>query len=351
MNMKWQFTVWLIFIGIVNAACGGSTNSLSGLLPQVVTPSPTPTPQTFTIAPTSIISGLEQLDSYRANLIVDIGGVLDNEPTTGHFAMLTEVNRPQSIHHTYLYVDNPPDPPAISNFYRIQDQIYIVRGEGTTEFSIEANQSYSPADAGLPELETLIILPERVFTPPRITTLEGRNTLHYTFDESHLNSSNLLFEQARGEVWVAAPGNYVLQYVISATIKTLAPPANAHLVDEGSLTIRYKLTDINAAIPITLPTTDTTVIPFADFPPPPESEITAVYPTLIEYTSAISPISATLFYQSGLPSQGWVEEQMELFEEKARLVYSKDRQRLTILVTPADTPRKIKIALSMETRP
>jgi hypothetical protein len=349
-KVKRQNLFWFMPVILISVACGATNNSLSNFVAQAVSPSPTPTPQIFNITPTSVISGLEQLDSYRANLIVDTAGVLDGKPAAGHFESLTEVNRPQSIQRTYLYIDNPPDAPAISDFYRIQNQIYIVQGEETKQFTIEAGQPYSPAAAGLLELETLIILPQRVSTQPQITTIDEHNALRYTFDQSHLNSSNLLFRQAQGEVWVAVPGNYVLQYVISATVKTIAPPTT-HIIDEGSLTIRYRLADINAAIAIIPPTTDIGATPFANFPPPPEAEIIAIYPTLIEYSSAISPISATLFYQSGLPPQGWIEEQMELFEEKARLVYSKDKHRLTILITPADIPPKIKIALNMETRP
>jgi hypothetical protein len=64
--------------------------------------------------------------------------------------------------------------------------------------------------------------------------------------------------------------------------------------------------------------------------------------------SAITPITAALFYRDQLTSQGWTENQAEIFNEKARLTYAKDDESLTVLINPADERDKIKVLLDLK---
>lgn len=348
--MKTELTHRLLILSLCLslAACQAALPGLS-----TPTPSPpTPTPQPFAIAPSSARSNLERLNSYRANLIIDFAGTRGDQPASGRIESLTEVNRPANALRHYLNINadipNLPDSRGIAQFFKIGNQVYVSRNGEAFQFEA-GNASLSPGNVGLFELDSFIIIPPTVPNAPSIEKIEGQNALHYRFDQNDVSHPNFSINQAQGDVWVAVPDNYLLQYVISATLRVVAPLPNAPILDQGQLNLSYKLTDINADIVITPPENVTPGrTPFAGFPPPPESQITAIYPTLIEYTSVISPISATLFYQTGLPATGWSEEAAEIFEEKSRLIYSKDSQRLTVLITPTDDPRKIKIVLDID---
>jgi hypothetical protein len=345
-KFRHPFLTILLAIALLGTACSSAADTLGKILPQSADeiPQNTVEAQTFAVAPASSGDGLEQLNSYRANLIVDFEGIRDGQAVSGQIESLVEVNRSASALHRYLATDG-----EVSNFIQQGNSVYIAQDGQESYFEVEAGRQLSPGDIGFMDLNKLIILPRTVSVAPQIESVDDLTALHYRFDQHDLTVSEIIFERAQGEAWVATPNNYLVQYVISATIKTAASIPNAHLLDEGTLQLNYKLTDINTEIPMTLPdTADLTPTLFADFPPPPDAKTTAIYPTLIEYTSAISPISATLFYKTGLPTRGWTEDSAELFEEKSRLIFSKDNRRLTILVTPTDDPAQIKITLDVQ---
>jgi hypothetical protein len=196
------------------------------------------------------------------------------------------------------------------------------------------------------------MLPPAVSTSPRFETLNGLSVQRYSFTQDDLVAPNIVFEQAEGDLWVATAGNYVIQYVISATLRMMAPIPNAHIMDEGTLILRYTLTDINADFTITPPDSNiASTSPLATFPRLPDAEITAVFPAFIEYTSAISPVSATLFYRDELTALDWTEESTTVFAEKAHLTFSKEDQTATIIINPFKGGEKIKVTVNLDTRP
>jgi hypothetical protein len=150
-------------------------------------------------------------------------------------------------------------------------------------------------------------------------------------------------------LWVATPGDFLLQYVISASLKSRTPLPDPHFFDEGQLTLRYALTDIDTDLTITPPDTDTILTrnQLAQLPRLPDAQIITIFPTLLEYTSVISPISATLFYRDQLTALEWTENSADIFNEKSRLSYAKEGQTVIILITPGDTPEQVKVVLDV----
>jgi hypothetical protein len=114
------------------------------------------------------------------------------------------------------------------------------------------------------------------------------------------------------------------------------------------MNLRYTLTGVNAELTITPP-----VDAFAgsealnNLPRLPDARIVSVFPTFIEYTSAVTPVNAALFYRDELTAQGWTENQADIFNEKARLAYAKDNTALTIIITPAAEAGNIKVLLDI----
>jgi hypothetical protein len=215
-------------------------------------------------------------------------------------------------------------------------------------FEAQPQASISPGWMGLLEPERLMVLPATVSTPPTFETFNDVEIQHYRFTQADLSDPALIFEQAGGEAWVTIAGRYVVQYVISATVRTIAPIPNTALFDKGTFSLKYTMMDMNTSLDISPPPLDETIsASLAALPRLPDAEIITVFPTLIEYTSAISPVSATLFYQDVLSDQGWTEGVATVFNEKANLTFSKDRQALTIIINPDQTPEKFKVVMDL----
>ncbi len=317
---------------------------------QLITTSP-PIPPTiqvekrYLVGPPSLNSNLDTLNSYRANLIVDFKGDKNNQPATGHIESLTERNRTTNALHHYFYVTPVNQIEAeISEFYQVDDNLHLITPQKTLFLKNDAVPS--PAQFDLPDLSALIALPHEVNQPPQAETFNGRAVQHYRFTQDDLDSPGLVFSQAQGDIWITEAGRYVAQYTISATVAINTPVPNTEMMTEGQLNISYTLTDINRDITITPPgDLAITISPLAKLPRPNDAQITAVFPTMLAYTTAISPISATLFYKDYLPSQGWTEESAEVFEEKSYIRYRKDNEIVTITVAPLPESNQIKVLL------
>ena len=337
-------------------ACGPASAFRGNLWPvPTATPEPPPTPARWQLAPTSVSEGLDSLQSYRTHLTVEFEGVRNGQPAAGQIESLTEViQHPRAVHRqikSSVITPTTRIPAGVSEFFQAGGKSYVKKASQDSWLVFantgDALVTQPPDTVGFLELERLITLPPAVSGPPRPETLEGLSVQHYTFDQNDLDAPNITFEQARGDLWIASPGNYLMQYVITASVKIVIPDPKAHIIDRGTLTLRYALTGINDEFDI-LPPQDQTVTAnnsLARLPRLPDARLVSVFPTFIEYTSATSSISATLFYRDELSAQNWTEDSAAIFAEKSHLAFSKAGQALTVIIDPTDDPAKIKVVL------
>jgi hypothetical protein len=165
----------ILAIVITGVACGRvEISSLLGLSPATSSQEAQPTvadeataapngEKRFTVGPNSASSGLDQLTSYRANLILDFEGTRSGEPTAGHIESLTEVNRPQAALHQYLNIDatipQARYAPGVSEFFQVDNKVYTKSAEEQFWFAVAAGSQASPGKMGFFELDKLITLP------------------------------------------------------------------------------------------------------------------------------------------------------------------------------------------------
>jgi hypothetical protein len=320
-------------------------------------PGSTPTlaangPRRYPVNPVAVESNLDQLSAYRAKLILDFEGERSGQPSQGHIELLRAVNRPAATLHYAIEVQgtipNAHKSLGSAEFFQVGDKVYIKRETEKFWFETKPGSHFSPGAIGLLEPERLLILPATVATPPTFETFNGLEVQRYHFTQADLSTPNLVFDRAEGDIWVSIAGRIVFQYSISTTARIVTPLPNATLFDTGHLSLNYTLLDLNNSLELTPPPLDETIsAPLAALPRLPDAQITTVFPTLIEYTSVVSPLSATLFYQKALYAQGWAEETMTVFNEKANLNFSKEQQVLTVIINPDQTPEKIKVSMNL----
>ncbi len=320
--------------------------------PAVLSPAATPTPaQPIPLGLASVSEGLAKLRSYRASQVVEFEGVRAGQPVQGRIESLTEVVRQPPAFHTYLKIttpiSNPNLSPGVSEFYRLGDTVYLKKGDAA-EWLTFTDSVATPGQLGFLELERLITLPQVLTQPPRPELLNGQKVQRYSFTAADVSDPNLIFEPAQGDLWLADPGPFLAQYAISATLRLLTPDPRTHLLDQGHVNLRYTLTEANSPIKITLP--DQALIhPLNALPRLSDARMVAVFPTFMEYTSAITAVGAAQFYRAQLPPQGWSEQQAELFNEKGRLTFAKGDSTLTVLITPADEKERVQVLVELKT--
>jgi hypothetical protein len=330
---------------VVSLACALPAN-----LSQIISPLPTPTPVRYAIGPDSVNNGLDHLQRYRTQITVDFTGSRNGDTVQTHLETNTEVTQqPSALHHILEIEGTLPHaqmPLGVSEVYRLEDQIYLKKAGDTlwTQFS---GAHATPPQFGFFDLERLVVLPQTVSTPPVTATLNGQAVRHFSFTEADLDDPAIIFNRAEGEVWVAPPNEQVVQYTISTSLRVTLPNPQSHLFDQGQLTLQYSLSDVNADFTIDPPANTLTNNVLDNLPRLPDAEIIAAFPNLMEYTSATGAISATQFYQTELTAQDWTEENVSVFEEKARLVFSQDGRTLTIIITPLDNDQTIKVLLDI----
>lgn len=343
-----KLSLFLFILIVALPAC--ATNPLFQASPGQ-SPAATVTPPPIALKLKSVSDGLAGLQSYRTHLTVDFVGTRSSQPAQGQLELLTEFTRQPAALHQALEVSTTLTSTEIisgvSEFYRLADQVYVKRGQAGDWFTF-ADGAVSPADLGFFALDRLIILPA-VVSSPRPERLEGREVQRFSFTERDLSAPNLIFEQAEGDLWLAQPEGYLAQYVISATVRVVIPDPKVHLFDQGRLNLRYTVAEPDAGLTLTPPgEAQVERGPLSRLPRLPDAQIVSIFPTFIEYTSAITPIGAALFYRDQLIGKGWTENQADIFNEKARLTYAKDDASLTVLITPGEERDRIKVLLDLK---
>lgn len=319
------------------------------------TPQPAPT-RTPTPAPLRVNS-LDTLDSYTARFELDFAGRLDGRLTAGSISSTVSVQRDPPAHYQILEVDlTTPNSRLIAGeaeFIQVGGQTYV-KQPGQEAWISFSNDAVQPADLGMLQLDALVMVPEQISTMPAevITyTVSGRprEIAVYRFTAGDMYDPNLIFEEASIGVWLTVPDNYMVHYAMSATVRAVIPNPNIHLFDEGQYAISRSLHSINEPLTITPPAEALTVTSvLTTVPRLPDARLMTIFPTLIEYTSAISALSATVFYRDALLEQGWAAEPTStIFDDKATLDFTKADQSLTIIITPAISDT-IKVLLSLE---
>jgi hypothetical protein len=351
---------WLILTIATLAllACGldsASVRELSSLW--FGAPTATPTPVRYALNLASAQAGLAELSSYRASLQVEFDGSRNGQPAAGRIESVTGLAQsPPTIHRflkTEVITPTAQLANGVSEYFETESRRYLKKAGEDTWLVLTRGQevagSLAVTDLGWPELEQLIVIPPTVITPPQLETLDGLGAVHYRFNENDLPDANIIFEQAQGEAWLATHGQLLLRYTLSATITIPTPLPNAHLLDRGRLRLEYALTGVNGELTVTPPELETILAQnqLDRLPRLPEAQISSIFPTMLEYTSVISPISATLFYRDQLAAQEWTENSADIFNEKSRLSYTKNEEALTILITPGETSDRVNVVLEV----
>ncbi len=201
--------------------------------------------------PFTATTGLDTFSAYRLDFKANFDGTRQGLPTAGELAGELEMTRDPEAQHVSMVMSGD----AFSQLSPL-GKLEIYRVGGTFYLPNPQNGSW----IGVPEMFIAGMLPEDAFSPEKNIdlpqtavlqgeeTVDGQETLRYTFGPADLGEAGADYDQVEGTIWVAKEGNYVVKY--EATFigqhKNLAA-GSMQVMDEGTLIMMYQVSQVNEA--------------------------------------------------------------------------------------------------------
>jgi hypothetical protein len=304
----------------------------------------------------SSISGLESLNSYRASFRFDWNGIKGDQPVTGYMAMRSAFVREPPAQELYFegqgFEGDADQGLGQVSFIQVGDTAWFYESESDSWMQVPAG-SLDFAEGLFFQPEDLLedfdvskgrrnLLPEQV---------NGVQTHKYTFDENDFDlsdpSTGEQVTRAKGEVYVAVDGGYVVRLVVDADFNYENPD---ELFEEGNVKMTFDISDVNQPIIIEPPAeAEAQAGGRDDIPMLPDAEVDFASAELISYRTASSAEDTAGFYQEEMTKNGWTaEDDTMTFEGGAFLNYTKGNETASIIISSEENETSVLINVTQE---
>lgn len=190
-------------------------------------------------------------------------------------------------------------------------------------------------------------------------TINGIDTLHYTFDESVIEDETTQFNWAEGDVYIAKDGNYVVRFRMEGegTVEDLGMALEEEGVEDaipqvGLIQVEMNLVSINEPVNITIPEEcENGGLANSDYPILEDAFETSSFGGIVTYKTETPFADAVAFYQESLSADDWVYQETNSFimEGSTALMYfDKDGRSLTVTITEDTTAGTFAVVLFEE---
>ena len=190
-------------------------------------------------------------------------------------------------------------------------------------------------------------------------TINGIDTLHYTFDESVIEDDTTQFNWAEGDVYIAKDGNYVVRFRMEGegTVEDLGMALEEEGVEDelpqvGLIQVEMNLVSVNEPVNITIPEEcENGGLANSDYPILEDAFETGSFGGIVTYKTETPFADAVAFYQESLTVDDWVYQETNSFimEGSTALMYfDKDGRSLTVTITEDTTAGTFAVVLFEE---
>jgi hypothetical protein len=208
--------------------------------------------------------------------------------------------------------------------------------------------------------DTLLMTSDDVLKNAKSAKYEGRETVngvdtkHYSFDETGLQATELAgskVDQAKGDIWVAVDGNYIVKMdttMFGADMSVPAETGNETLAD-GSMHMVMDVTGVNQSITIEVPSEALQAgqppedIPIADD----AAGLTNAF-GVISYTTAKTAQEIHDFYKAEMPINGWTEASDQAYGDVFSMEYTKVGSKASITIITDSQSGKTSVAITVQ---
>jgi len=294
----------------------------------------------------SLTGGLAALNSYKSKFTMTFSGKDDQgQPVSGTWTMEEDLTREPLAQRTAMSSTSQLEGEAgqFGSFevITVGDMSYWITKEAD---GAESCTSMSSGEATNPQ--------EGVFTPDIMgeindakylgtDTVNGVRARHYAWEENSLPVWG--FSGVKGDVWMAADGEYVVKYVAEASGKGMLFGSSQ---EEGTVHFEYGLTDVNGAFTIEPPAE--CEVPATDIPIMADAEDKMTFGTTVSYSSPSALADVVAFYQEEMPKNGWQASGEPMSAEGfASLEFTKDGRTAGLMLTYDADAKKTNAFISV----
>jgi hypothetical protein len=359
MTRKLLFSVLLVLTLLFVAACGGSapaapndpsatpsggtevkpaaskpTTAAEADEAAAPTAEPAAVPEGQTRDIENISGSLDGLKSYRLRFTFTFDGKDDQgKPQKGGMEWLQEAikdSKDQHIRFSSTGDAQDNSKKGAFEFYQVGGMSYIYSPEAeaaqkcigmtSDQGSQNSNSLFNPSDivGGLKQAKLI----------NKGETVNGVVTNHYTFDQHAVTFG--AFATAKGDVWLAQDGEFLVKYVGSATGKDGILSGKSA---EGTFTWEYNVEDANQLTSIALPKECEGQKPATDIPVPQNATEKASFGKVVTFKSPDAPADIAAFYKKEMPGQGWAAGEANAMGDLQTLQFSKENRKLSVTIT------------------
>lgn len=290
---------------------------------------------------------LDELTSYRYDMVIEIvGKMADGTESTQTMLMNLAVSTDPPATSMVMTAEGLADmaDTGTMEFTQIGDASYIVMAEmGCMVLPAEGEGAMSSQEL------TESFAPESIMENLNNVTFVGKDeingidVLHYTYDESAMNTEDAVnVESAEGHIYIAEEGGFMVRSVIDIVGNSTFVEDMGDEAFESAVThIEMNLTDVNEAVVITPPAAcEGQELPEAmDWPMLPDAADTVSFAGMASYTSETSAEDAVAFYKEAMPELGYTfDESGSFMAEGSGFLNFVNENEETVTVTISQDP-------------
>lgn len=306
---------------------------------------PTPEPAEPESQPLAATVGMEQFDSFRANMFLEFTGAkgesTGDKTTDQRQDYLIEATKNPRVRHQIITIKSQGavQTDSTSESFFVDDVTYT---------KSVGNWIAQPKLMGLSQFanpETFVSLPETAICGDQPEDVNGVSAIKCTFTEQDNVSKGLDAATIQGTVWVAQNGNYVVKYELEAQQVNLKGAFSGGYEQFSTYNLGYELVDANSSdINISLPAEaqgtqviDASITPGSSgLATPDGAEIFVDSEFGLNYFANTDLPAIVNFHRQQLTSAGWTELADESYVDdnlQALLVFENETGLLRVFVS------------------
>lgn len=290
------------------------------------------------------LSSLDELSSYRYDMVMEIVTTDEaGQEVTQSIQMVLAVSSDPPATSMSLTAEGQEELEGMGNieFVQFEDTSYIVMAgmgcmalpadEESAMDADELTEGFTP-ESLLEDLENVTLVGEE--------TVNGIDTLHYSYDETSLEAEDLVgIESMTGDIYLAKDGGFMVRSVVDivGNSKYMADMA-AEGVQSGVTHIEMNLQNVNEAVEIVIPAAceGQDAAAGSDWPMLADASEVTSFAGILSYTTASAGNDAIDFYNDEMATLGYTLDEAGSFvaEGNGMLTYTNgDGESVSITIS------------------
>jgi hypothetical protein len=288
----------------------------------------------------NLSGSLDNVDSYRAQILVSVEGTDPNGTAIQEITRMTqEVIKSQQAYHLDMTTEFTGGDPKQTEIFSFPDAYYFLDPNGSGGQPCIAMTGSEGMGMDLDDFNAMT--PAAMFG-----TLEGAElverdvninnviTDHYKLANKSISGTNQVVDQA--DFWVAQDGGYIVRYIGEGQGETYSSSSGSNV--NGKMHWEYDLMDVNRVTEIVIPDecVEAAEQGANQYPIPGNAENVSGFDKLLTFTSPDAPSVLAEYYRAEMPKAGYTETEFSDWNPVFMITYTKDGKTTTVMISEGE---------------